>query len=243
MKKHGKTEGNASLNKQEIIEDGHKLRDILLDAIEHGDIDAVNQSMSKMGEIMSDDSFDLLKRSPGNKLRSYKNFMLSHNTLYGHYAGKGGLSAVQSHYMTEKYAILIEHSDTISQLEQIHMNLLNDYSDPTIRFKYNENATIVVKAENYIAMNFAEDISIEDIAQKIHVHPSHLMRSFKKEKGITISHFRNQRRIKEAKELLAYSSLSMTDIAFIVGFTSSQYFSRIFKKEEGMTPIEFKRNN
>ncbi|MBS4207992.1 AraC family transcriptional regulator [Bacillus sp. FJAT-50079] len=231
------------MDKQTIIEDGHRFRDRLLHAIKSGDRAKMDHFIGKMDQMMKDDSFDLLKRTPGNRLRSYKNFLLSHNTLYGHYAGKGGLSAPQSHYMTEKYAILIEHSDTISQLEQLHLNMLHDYSDSTIRIKTNENTSIVEKAENYIEMNFAEDISIEEIARNIHVHPSHLMRVFKKEKGITISHFRSKRRIKEAKQLLTYSTLSMTEIAMIVGFSSPQYFSRIFKREEGVTPLEFKRKH
>lgn len=231
----------TSFDKRNIIEESHELRDRLLHAIECGDMETVNQYTSTIAYVIGDDSMGLLKRNPGNKLRSYKNIMLSHNTLYGYFAGKGGLSAVQSHYMTEKYAILIEHSETTSRLEQIHFNMLTDYTDPTIRFDTNENTTIVVKAENYITINFAEEISIADMALKMHVHPSHLMRSFKKEKGMTISHFRNQRRIREAKQLLKYSNLSMTEIAFIIGFTSPQYFSRVFKREEGMTPIDFKR--
>ncbi|MFK4996885.1 hypothetical protein ACI2OX_03115 [Bacillus sp. N9] len=171
------------MDKQEIIEEAHRLRDRLLHAIEHGDRRIVPQFIEEINQITKNDSMGLLKRTPGNRLRSYKNFMLSHNTLYGHYAGKGGLSAPQSHYMTEKYAILIEHSDTIAQLEQIHLNMLDEYSDPTIRFRTNENASIVEKAENYIEMNFAENISIDEIAQNIHVHPSHLMRSLKRKRG------------------------------------------------------------
>ena len=232
----------ASLDKQEIIEEGHKFRDALLMAVERGDKEAVKQYMSKVERILGDDSMDLMKRNPGKKLRSYKNLLLSHNTLYGYFARKGGLSSVQSHYMTEKYAVLIEHSETIVRLEQIHLDMLNDYSDPSIRFDTNKNTSIVEKAENFITMNFAEEFSIEDIARKIHVHPSHLMRSFKIEKGITISHFRNQRRIVEAKQLLTYSNLTITDIAYIIGFSSPQYFSRVFKREEGTTPIEYKKS-
>ena len=101
--------------------------------------------------------------------------------------------------MSEKYAVMIEHSENISQLEKIHLNMLNEYADPTIRITKSENLSIVEKAENYIEMNFAEDISIEEMAGKLHVHPSHLMRAFKKEKGITISNYRNLRRIKKAK--------------------------------------------
>jgi len=82
---------------------------------------------------------------------------------------------------------------------------------------------------------------MEEMAGKLHVHPSHLMRVFKKEKGITISHFRNLRRIKEAKELIQFSNLSMTEIAIMVGFSNSQYFSKFFKEAEGVTPVEYRK--
>ena len=197
---------------------------------------------SKVAQILGEDELNILKRVPDNKIRSYKNILLSHNTLYSYVAEIGGLSPLQSHFMSEKYAVMIEHSENISQLEKIHSNMLNEYSDPAIRIKKGENLSIVEKAVNYIEMNFAEDISIEEMAGKIHVHPSHLMRAFKKEKGITISNYRNHRRIREAKQLILYSDLSMTEIAIMTGFNNSQYFSKFFKEAEGVTPVEFKKS-
>ena len=188
-----------------------------------------------------DEQLNILNRVPNNKLRSYKNILLSHNTLYSYAAEKGGLSPWQSHFISEKYAIMIEHAETISELDKIHSYMVTEYSDPTIRKSNSDNLTIVEKAENYIEMNFAEDISMEEMAGKLHVHPSHLMRAFKKEKGITISHYRNMRRIKEAKELILFSNLSMTEIAIMVGFSNPQYFSKFFKEVEGITPVEFKK--
>ncbi|AOV08667.1 AraC family transcriptional regulator [Sporosarcina ureilytica] len=232
-----------AIEKQQIIEQAHKLREKLLKAIEKGDVGATKQYVADVDRLIGDDSMDLLKRNPGNKLRSYKNFLLSHNTLYGYFAEKGGLSAVQAHYMTEKYAILIEHSDAISRLEQIHLDMLNYYSNPINRFQYNEKNSLVLKTENFIEMNFTEEIPIEQIARQLFVHPSHLMRTFKQEKGVTISHFRNRRRIKEAKQLLVYSRLPITGIAHMVGFTSSQYFSRVFKEEVGITPNQYRRKS
>ena len=190
-----------------------------------------------------DELFNILNRVPNNKVRSYKNILLSHNTLYSYVAEKGGLSAWQCHFISEKYAIMIEHAETIAELDMIHSNMIKEYSDPTIRKSKSENLSIVEKAENYIEMNFSEDISMEEMAGKLHVHPSHLMRAFKKEKGITISHYRNLRRIKEAKELILFSNLSMTEIAIMVGFSNPQYFSKLFKEVEGVTPVEFKKNS
>ena len=136
---------------------------------------------------------------------------------------------------------MIEHGESIPELDIIHSNMVTEYSDTTIRKSNSNKLTIVQRAENYIEMNFSEDISMEEMAGKLHVHPSHLMRVFKKEKGITISHYRNLRRIKEAKELILFSHLSMTEIAIMVGFSNPQYFSKFFKEVEGCTPVEYKK--
>lgn len=229
------------LEKQKIIERGHQLREKLLKSIEYGDVEKTFDYIKEVDDLIQGDLLDLLKRNPGNRLRSYKNFLLSHNTLYGYAAGKGGLSAVQSHYMTEKYAILIEHSETISRLEHLHQDMLKYYSNPKHRFNYRKERSLVSKVESFIEQNFSEEISIEEIAEYLYVHPSHLMRTFKQEKKMTISHYRNKKRLAEAKHLLKYSHLPITEIAYMVGFKSSQYFSRIFKRAFGETPNEYRK--
>lgn len=227
----------------EYIEHLHKLREVLLHGIQLGDQEIIRKYEKDRSIQWGINELNILNRVPNNKVRSYKNLLLSHNTLYSYAAEKGGLSPWQCHFISEKYAIMIEHAETMSELDQFHSNMVTEYSDTTLRKPKGENLTIVEKAENYIEMNFAEAISMEEIAQKIHVHPSHLMRIFKKEKGITISNYRNLRRTKEAKELILYSNLSMTEIAMMVGFSNPQYFSKFFKEAEGVTPIEYKKKH
>ncbi|MEH7386496.1 AraC family transcriptional regulator [Bacillus sp. JJ1521] len=229
--------------KHETIEFGHKYREELLQYIRKGNQKYIAQYVNEFNELLRQDTFDIMKRIPRNQLRAFKNILLSHNTLYSYSAEKGGLSSWQSHFLSEKYAIMVENAKSISELEEIHKRMLEEYSDPSIRFATLEKATIAEKVEHFIRMNFSEDISVEEISKKLHVHPSHLMRSFKQEKGMTISHFRNLIRIEEAKDLLANSNLSLIEITFIVGFKNQQYFSRVFKEAEGVTPKEYKRNN
>ncbi|WP_087974753.1 helix-turn-helix transcriptional regulator [Oceanobacillus rekensis] len=230
---------NSSTNQR--IEQGHQIRETFLQAIITCDTNEIDYYKQEILKVLKDDTMNIFKRVPGNMLRSYKNFLLSHNTLYSYSAEKGGLGAAKSHFISEKYAIMIEHTDQISKLDTIHLNMIDEYGDPSIRYDKLTNPSIADKAIHYIETNFAEEFLIEEMAHDLHVHPSHLMRSFKKEKGATISHARNQKRVKEAKELLIHSNLSMTEIAIMVGFNNSQYFSKIFRKEEGVTPKSFRK--
>ena len=248
MKKNRQADpSNSHINRigptPEYIESVRKLREKLLYGIQLGDQELIAEYEKEMSKNFEENQLNILNRVPNNKVRSYKNILLSHNTLYSYVAEKGGLSSWQAHFISEKYAIMIEHGESISELDVIHSNMVTEYSDTTIRISNSNKLTIVEKAENYIEMNFSEDISMEGMAEKLHVHPSHLMRVFKKEKGITISQYRNLRRIKEAKELIRFSNLSMTEIAIMVGFSNSQYFSKFFKEVEGVTPVEYKKKN
>lgn len=224
----------------EYIEAAHQLREQFLQAIQHGNQQFLRETLPDAVNKLRDAQLNILNRIPNDKLRSMKNILLSHNTLYSYSAEKGGLSAWQSHFLSEKYAIMIEHANTLTELEQIHSNMVFAYSDPAIRTSSSKSLTIVEQAEQFVEMYFTEDFSMEEMAERLHVHPSHLMRAFKKAKGITIGKYRNQRRIKEAKQLIQYSNLTMTEIAIMVGFSSAQYFSTIFKELEGITPLEFK---
>lgn len=227
-------------SKQELIEFSHKFRDNLLNAVERGDKAFVKEHAKKSLLLAEHDELGLFKRTPKNRMRSHKNFLLSYNTAYSIAAEKGGLPAIKSHYIAEKYAILIEHADNLKQIDQLHHEMLKEYVDLDNRFKIDKGKTSVEKVANYIEYNFSEDFSIEELAEFSHMHPSHLMRTFKKEYGITIGGYQRKIRIEEAKKLLSESNLSVTEVAFMVGFNDSQYFSRIFKKEVLVSPKQFK---
>ena len=236
-----KTQVNSNELTPDHVKVLHKIRLEVQHGIQLGDLDIVKKAGGKIFQIIGDGKLNILNRVPDNRVRAYKNIMLSFNTLYSCEAEKGGLSPLQSHLLSEKYAVMIERADNISQLEEIHSSMLNEYADPTIRITKSENLGLVEKVEKYIEVNFAEDISTEEMAAELFVHPSHLMRVFKKEKEMCISKYRNLRRIKKAKELILSSNLSMTDIAIMVGFRNPQYFSAFFKEAEGITPVAFKK--
>lgn len=229
-------------DKTQMIRESHKYREELLQAIQLSDMETVNELAQIFSHFFEKDKVDLMKRVEGDTLRSYKNIMLSHNSMYALMAERGGMDAALSHYMSEKYAIIIESAESRSELSELHLKFLREYANPKHRLSFDESQSLSDKANRIISNNFMNDITIQFIADECFVTKEHLMRTFKEETGYTINDMIQQRRLEEAKKLLIHSNFSITDVAIMVGFNSSQYFSRVFKKAYRLTPSEYRIN-
>ena len=91
--------------------------------------------------------------------------------------------------------------------------------------------------------NYQTDFSLFELARKTFISPYYLSHLFKKEMGISIMQYKNYLRISSAKEMLKNSQLSITEIAFSLGYNDSNYFSLCFKKETGFSPKTFRKIN
>ena len=84
--------------------------------------------------------------------------------------------------------------------------------------------------------NYPFNISIDTICNSINVSRHHLMRTFKKETGFTITDFITSYRINIAIELLEKGELNVSQVAEQVGYLDVNYFSKVFKKMTGSSP-------
>ncbi len=94
---------------------------------------------------------------------------------------------------------------------------------------------------SHMEKHYAEDLRFEDLAAAAHLAPTTLRRLFHESFGCSPMAYLQQLRIKKAMLMLADPTRSIGDIAFAIGFNDSGYFTRIFKKETGGTPREFRR--
>jgi len=97
------------------------------------------------------------------------------------------------------------------------------------------------QAKDYLHAHFTESISLEALASAVGVHPSHLMRSFRRHCRCTVGDYIRRLRVEYASHLLATSDASPTQIAMEVGFADQSHFNRTFKGFTSMTPIEFQK--
>jgi signal transduction histidine kinase/DNA-binding LacI/PurR family transcriptional regulator/DNA-binding response OmpR family regulator len=99
------------------------------------------------------------------------------------------------------------------------------------------------KAMAYIHEHYGEPIGREDFARHVGVSEGYLSRSFNQETGLSLIHYLTRYRIQQARQLLATTEKSITEIAMEVGFSDSNYFSRVFRQEVGMSPLTYRRKN
>ena len=96
------------------------------------------------------------------------------------------------------------------------------------------------KVMQYIEENLSADLSLEQIADHLHISASHLSRTFKKSAGVSLTDYINQVRIDRAKDLLRSTDIYIYAISEMVGYRDATYFSSIFKKFVGVSPTEYR---
>ena len=225
------------VNKVDIIDYRYKMEKKLTDIIARGD----KEEIKKFTGAINDPYLE--KRIPENPIRSVKNILIVLNTICRMAAKKGGVHEMYIHSISEKFAILIERAPNLPYLYELQNIMLEEYCDFVNEYSTQEYSSIVKKAVNYIKLHFESPLTLQEIAETIHVNASHLSRKFKTDTGMSIIDYINLNRIEAAKIYLKNNTASITEIAFIVGFNDVNYFSRVFKKALGLTPSQYRRKH
>lgn len=99
----------------------------------------------------------------------------------------------------------------------------------------------VRKAIHHIHKYYNEDISIDDLCDKLNINKSYFCNLFKKSTTQTFSNFLNYFRVEKSKKLLEDPTLSLLDVALEVGFTNQNYYTIVFKKITNQTPSAYRK--
>ena len=83
-------------------------------------------------------------------------------------------------------------------------------------------------------------ITLNQLAEMVYLSPSYLSRIFTKETGNSFNDYLNAVRINKAKSLLKYNDLRVADVANAVGFDDQSYFTKVFRRITGVTPVKYR---
>ncbi|WMT43624.1 helix-turn-helix domain-containing protein [Paenibacillus sp. D2_2] len=148
--------------------------------------------------------------------------------------GKGDLPAlVSAKDLPESFSLVTEPAESLFQ----HLIAIRD--------AYHKSAadgpsSYIQQSVAYIQEHLDSNITLQQVAGAVHLHPHHFSEVFKREMGINYIEFVTRERMRRAEELLTQSPAKISEIAKSVGYEDIKYFGQLFKKHSGKTPSEFR---
>lgn len=105
------------------------------------------------------------------------------------------------------------------------------------------DSLLTARCKDEVQQRLYEKITVKGLAAALGVTPAYLSRVFHQEQGITLTDYITREKIRQACILLRTTDFTYEAIAYELGFSSQSYFGAVFKKLEGMTPKDYRRQN
>lgn len=220
---------------REIIELRYKVENRIMNAVATG-----NKQEAANTYIANNSLFTFSDRFPNQPIARVKNLMTIFNTLLRKAAKEGNVPTYLIHRMSEKYAYKIMYTNRLDRLQKLSTEMIEDYSDLVLSQSIQSCSKSTKIVIEYLVSNYDKPMDKEYLASITFTHPGHLSRKFKQDTGKTLVSYQQTLRIERAKYLLDTENLPIEEIAWIVGYDDASYFSRVFKKEVGCTPTEYR---
>jgi AraC-like DNA-binding protein len=176
-----------------------------------------------------------------NSIRELKSLLITANTAYRKAVEVNEIHPVYLHEITSKFVNLIEDATSEASLNNLFEKMIREYCLLVNNKSVKQYSPMIRKILHYIEFNLDAKISLGDLAKLNEVSIPYLAGQFKKEVGETIIKYTNHLRIETAIKLLNTSSLSIQDIASYVGILDYNYFTKVFKKEIGISPSQYRK--
>lgn len=196
---------------------------------------------AKKAKALLNDLLGYVFFSEGNRLDVIKTRAIELCSLLSRAAIEGGAtndSILRMNNLFLKNLQEIQNLDDLCYqlqeiLEAFTANLFEDI--PT------QNHEVIKKSILYISQHFSEEMTLEDVAEQVHLNAAYFSSVFKQSTGSSFKEYLNMIRIEESKRLLANTDYTILDIAVAVGFEDQSYFTKVFKKYTGLTPRQYRQ--
>ncbi|MDO5516314.1 MAG: response regulator [Clostridium sp.] len=144
-----------------------------------------------------------------------------------------------------------EKNEDVNEIFPLNRNVLNEekylefwvFNIMNYVFKKNsiKKYKLLEDVFKYIDLNIKEEIGLNEIISNCMVSQGYLSRIFKREFGVSVMEYLHMLKISIAKSYFCFTNMSITDIAFDLGYNESSYFSKVFKKYENITVYQYKK--
>lgn len=216
-----------------LLEKRYQIEDELLDAVAHGNTVKALSFAESMQKIR------FLPRT-NNEERDAKNLTITFNTLLRRAVYKSGVPPFYIDAISCNFVRLIEQCQSIKKINDIVPYMIKSYCNLASKHNTTSYSEPVRQILVTIDASLTADLSLKRFARDLFLNTSYLSALFKKEVGMTLTDYVNKSRIEYAKKLLKSTTLSIQNIAAQSGFSDIHYFNRLFRRETGHSPKEWR---
>lgn len=162
----------------------------------------------------------------------------TNQVIWAHLAEQGiQISLLLNDALSRKMAAMAEQSAAdMIRYENYLLDKVFSYEE-----RLEQSKGLIQQINEYIHQHYAENITRSEIGAEFYLVPEYLAKMYKKKTGIALKDAINEYRIQQARHLLAHSDKQVGEVATDVGFSNLSYFSTLFKKSTGMTPVEYRK--
>ena len=183
-----------------------------------------------------------------SKVQNMRYHFIISITMMTRFCVQAGMPEIQAYRLSDTYIRKADQTHRAVDMLALYNEACTDY---TLKMKRLQKKDISSKhisiCINYIHQNIKNKLSILDIANYLHLHPSYLSKLFQEQMGCSIHTYILTQKIEEAKNLLRFTDYPCRSIAAALSFSSQSHFIQLFQKYTNMTPKQYRnqqiRNN
>ena len=216
-----------------ITEQNYQNEKRLMEAISKGNLHKVDLIASA---VLNNGTEERLPDS----LRNRKNYLIILNTLLRKAAEYGEVHPFHIHRLSSAFAGKIEALYSIDESLNLQKEMIRKYCLLVKEHSLKNYSRLIGQVITLISCDLTADLSLSRIASVMEINASYLSSAFKKECGETLTEYVNRKRMEMAALILSRSDKQIQTVAEECGILDVNYFIKLFKKQYGMTPTQYR---
>lgn len=153
----------------------------------------------------------------------------------------GGLPGIVADRISNQNTKDTLSARTVDEISRAKEKMIREYCAAVRQDNENHRSVLVLSILYEMERNYASDISLDSLAKELAISKNYLISRFREEMGETPARYLTVLRLHKAAELLAQQGLSVQGVACAVGIPDSSYFTKLFQKEFGETPMQYRK--
>lgn len=232
---------DAPIEQEDILQQMKQLEERY--AYENELMEIVSKGLTQRAEVMMSSVSQLnYQHRLADPLRNMKNYCIICNTLLRKAAQNGGVHPLYLDQISGNFARRIELSATLEKANTLIGDMIRSYCRLVRTHAGNQYSAVVQKTLAYIDANLSGELSLHGLARMMQVSSGYLSTLFHRETGETLASHITAQRMKVALHLLRSTRLQVQTVAQLSGFSDPNYFSKIFRRTYGVSPLQYRKD-